>query len=86
MTPHNHIGWAISQHILIILTTLIIIFSLAFAITLVIRAFYFLNIGNDPIEGWTTKKERTLADVMQDGIEQENIEGNRFVSGFRTMD
>jgi TM2 domain-containing membrane protein YozV len=86
MTPHNHIGWAISQHILIILTTLIIIFSLAFAITLVIRAFYFLNIGNDPIEGWTTKKERTLADVMQDGIEQENIEGNRFVSGFRTKD
>ena len=86
MTPTNHIGWAISQHILIILTTLIIIFSLAFAITLVIRAFYFLNIGNDPIEGWITKKERTLEDIMQDGIEQDNIEGNRFVSGFRTKD
>ena len=86
MTPHNHIGWAISQHILIILTTLIIIFSLAFAITLVIRAIYFLNIGNDPIEGWTTKQERTLEDIMKDGIEQDNIEGNRFVSGFRTKD
>ena len=86
MTHHNHIGWAISQHILIILTTLIIIFSLAFAITLVIRAIYFLNIGNDPIEGWTTKQERTLEDIMKDGIEQDNIEGNRFVSGFRTKD
>ena len=86
MNPTNHIGWAISQHILIILTTLIIIFSLAFAIALVIRAFYFLNIGNDPIEGWSTKQERTLSDIMQDGIEQENIEGNRFVSGFRTKD
>ena len=86
MTPHNHIGWAISQHILIILTTLIIIFSLAFAITLVIRAIYFLNIGNDPIEGWTTKQERTLEDIMKDGIEQDNIECNRFVSGFRTKD
>jgi hypothetical protein len=83
MTPHNHIGWAISQHILIILTTLIIIFSLSFAITLVIRAIYFLNIGNDPIQGWSNNRERTLQDVMKDGIEQEDIEGNRWIHGFK---
>ena len=85
MTPRFHIGWAISHHILIILTTLIIAFGICFAITLVMRGFYFLNVGLDPIKGWCTEGEveRTLEDVMREGEEQRNVEGNSWVEGVR---
>ena len=82
MTPTNHIGWAISQHILIIITTITIALIIAFSITLVIRAYYFLNIGADPIQAWC-QKERTLEDVMKDGDIQRDIEGNSWVEGVR---